>query len=97
MIPTRRVLHRLLYDALIEIRAKGNASNDKAVFSLADLFHNVPMDLDKLDRGEVSVEDIMHKLEEHARRRGIEGWLDLRLKEIVKYHPETMENRDTSP
>lgn len=96
MVPTKRGLYRLLSTALIEIREKGYASNDKVVFSLADLFHNIPANLYRLERDEITVQDIMRELEEHARRRGIEGWLDLRLRELAKNHPECVSDEDTS-
>lgn len=96
MEPTKPGLYQLLKDALIEMRAKGYASDDKVVFSLADLFHNVPMELYMLERGEITVREIMRDLEERARRRGIEGWLDLRIGEIAANHPEWISKEDTS-
>ena len=96
MVPTKRGLYRLLSTALIEIREKGYASNDKIVFALADLFHNIPGNLYRLEQGEITVQDIMRELEEYARRHGIEGWLDLRLGEIAKYHPEWVSSEDAS-
>lgn len=95
MTYTKSVLYRLLYDALIELRARGHERSDKVVFLLADLFHNVPLQLDRLDRGETTVHDIKRELEERAQRNGIEGWLDLRTSEIEKYHPKTMLGGDT--
>lgn len=96
MVPTKRGLYRLLSTALIEIREKGYASNDKIVFALADLFHNIPGNLYRLEQGEITVQDVMRELEEHARRRGIEGWLDLRLGELARNHPECISDKDTS-
>ena len=96
MVLTERGVYRLLNDAFIEIRARGLASNDKVIFALADSFQNVPMRLYRLERGDITVQDIMRELEEYARRHGIEGWLDLRLGEIAKYHPEWVSSEDAS-
>lgn len=96
MLPTKRTLYRLLYDALVDIRSQGDGSNNTMVFQLADVFHNLPLKLDRLDRGETTIEDIMHELAERAARHGVEGWLHQRLSEIAKYHPETLSNEDAS-
>jgi hypothetical protein len=94
--PTKRVLYRLLFDALIEIRLLGYASNDKVVWVLADLLHNLPLQFDRLDRGEITVQDIMHELEERAHRHGIERWLHGRLGEIAKHHPDMLAQDETT-
>ena len=78
------------------MRAKGYTSGDRVVFLLADLFHNVPLQFDRLDRGEITVQDIVQELETRARQHGIEGWLDLRLGEIAKCHPDEVAPDDTS-
>lgn len=91
------MLYRLLYDTLIELRARGYETGDQSVFMLADLFHNLPLQLDRLNRGELAVQDMLSELDERAQRHGIEGWLELRMSEIAKYHPETLANEETSP
>lgn len=89
MDPTKSALHRLLYDALVEIRAHANDTNGNLVFSLADVFHTVPLELDALDRDNVEVQHIRQHILASARRRGIEGWVELRLTAISHRHPET--------
>jgi hypothetical protein len=81
---TRRLLYRLLYAALLDIRVEGYTVNNKKVFHLADLMHNVPLQLDKVERGESSAEEVMHWLEKHAHEKGIERWLEQAIKEELK-------------
>jgi len=90
------MLYRLLFDALVEIRLLGYESNDKVVWVLAHLLHNLPLQLDRLDRGEISIGDIMHELEERAQRHGIERWLHVRLEEIARHYPDLMAQDDTT-
>ena len=92
--PTERVLYRLLFDALIEIRLLGYESNNKMVWVLADLLHNLPLQLDRLDRGGITVQDIMRELEWRAHRHGIERWLYGRLGEVAKHYPQLLAQDD---
>ena len=98
MKPTKQMLYRLLSDALIDIRLRGYQSGDKAVFALSDMFHNLPSELDRLEQGELSVEDVLKHIRECAQRHDdAEGWLDHRMREIAKQHPETMADDDSAP
>jgi len=82
---TKHLLLRLLASALIEIREEGYEIQNKRVFALADLFHNVPGKLARVDRGEMTPDEIMKWLQERAQSRGIEGWLELRMEAEAKY------------
>lgn len=46
-------VHRLLFRALLEIRSQGHEQNNKLVFHLADLFHNVVLEMENAVRGSV--------------------------------------------
>jgi hypothetical protein len=91
---TKRLLYRLLFDALIEIRAYTGDTGDRRVYLLADLFHNVPLQLDRADRGETIPDDIMGWLHMRARQRGIEGWLDFHIEEARKAMPQYEQRGD---
>lgn len=95
-VTTKSLLYRILYDALIEIRAEGHDSRNKTVFLLADLLHNVPLQLNKVDRGETTPEDIMQWLQMRARQTGTEGWLEHRIKEESRHGTEETPPSDAS-
>ena len=82
---TKSLLHRLLYAALIEIRTEGHDMQNKTVFVLADLVHNIPLQLDRVDCGETTPEDIMQWLRMRAKQTGADGWLNLRIEEESRY------------
>lgn len=82
---TKRMLHRLLYFALIDLRLEGHEHSDKLVFLLADLFHNIPLQLERVDRGETSPEEIMQWLQTRAQKNGLGEWLELRTEEASQY------------
>ena len=69
------VVHRLLFDALVQIRAEGHDSGDEAVFRLADLFHTTALDLGAAAAGEVGYDEVLRRLDEKARETGCERWL----------------------
>ena len=97
MKPTRRMIYRLLQDALLEMRVRAYQRGDEGAFALCDMFHNVPSELDMLDRGELSVQDIMRDIREHAQQHdNAEGWLDHRMRENARQHPETTADNDTA-
>jgi hypothetical protein len=71
-----KVLHRLLFDALLEIRAEGHEQRNKVVFHLADLFHNVVLEMENAAEGKCTYEDVLHFLDERAREKGLAAWVE---------------------
>jgi hypothetical protein len=76
-------LYRLLYLALIDLRGEGHNAENRLMFLLADLFHNIPLQLDLVDRGDLALEDILRWLRSRARGTPMEAWLNLREQEIM--------------
>ena len=69
------VTHRLLFDALVELRAAGHESGDKRVFHLADLFHHIALDLESAALGDVSYDEVLRRLAARAEDKGCGRWL----------------------
>lgn len=76
------LVHRLLFRALIEIRAQGHEDQNKLVFHLADLFHNVVLDMQAAAEGRMTYEEALRHLEEKAQEKHCEGWLRSALPEV---------------
>ena len=89
---TKHVIHKLLHYALIDLRAEGHTTHDDLVFRLADLFHNVPLQLDLVDRGEISPDDVMQWMRSRVSGTMMEAWLHLRMGEFAKD-----ERRESTP
>jgi hypothetical protein len=70
------LVHRLLFRALIEIRAEGNDQKNKLVFHLADLFHNSVLDMEAAAEGRLTYETVLQHLEERAQENGCQRWLE---------------------
>ncbi len=80
--PAVEVLHRLLFRALIEIRAQGQEQKNKVVFHLSDLFHNIVLDLEAAAEGRMTYDEVLHHLDEKAKEKNLERWLQSARTEI---------------
>lgn len=67
----REKLFKLLYHALIEIREEAIRIENKKIHLISDLFHNVPLLLNK----EQSCSEILKKIEDKSENLKIKGWL----------------------
>ena len=81
------LVHRLLFRALIEIRAQGHGQKNKLVFHLADLFHNAVLDVEAAAEGRLTYDEVFHRLEEKAKEKDCENWLHSALAQIETSHP----------
>ena len=68
------VVHRALFQALIEMRARAGESNDKLVWHLADLFHTIVLDLESASLGERSYDEVLQTLTDRVGEKGLGRW-----------------------
>jgi hypothetical protein len=80
---SRSLVHQLLFRALLDMRERGHASGDNAVYHLADLFHNAVLQMEEADEnGPESLDEydrILGFLRTRAKEKGCEEWLDQQL------------------
>jgi hypothetical protein len=70
MADPKAPLNQLLFDALIEIRQEAREGRADTVFRIADLFHRLPLQLERMERGEVTHEEVMSQ-RPPAKARGL--------------------------
>lgn len=75
-------VHRLLFRALLEMRAQGHEQKNKVVFHLADLFHNVVLEMESAAEGKCTYEDVLRILDVSAKEKGLGQWLDRTLADL---------------
>ena len=80
--PALEIVHRLLFRALIEMRAQGDEQKNKLVFHLADLFHNVVLEMENAAEGKTTYDEVLRFLEERAKEKGCTRWLSATLTEL---------------
>ncbi len=66
----------LLHFGLVDIR---NAEDIRIASRLADLFHTVPLKIDRAIGGQARFEEIMHDIALLAKELGLERWLNTQL------------------
>ncbi len=77
--PAVESLHRLLFQALLEIRSEGQEQKNKRAYHLADLFHSVVLEMGRAAEGKSSYEDALQTLTDRAHERGLDQWLSREL------------------
>ena len=77
-------VHRLLFRALLEMRAQGQGQKDKVVYHLADLFHNIVLEVENAAEGRCSCEDVWKVLEMRAKEKGLDKWLYQNLADLSR-------------
>lgn len=85
----RRQIHDLLYMALIEIRQLGGDLKSRPVFGLANLLHNVPLELEQVAKREMTYEELFDSPNVRAKQSKCQKWLDDQIKwlETHRTHP----------
>jgi Mg/Co/Ni transporter MgtE len=81
------LVHRLLFRALIEIRAQGHEQKNKLVFHLADLFHSAVLDMEAAAEGRLTYGEVLRQLEEKAKEKNCESWLHSAVAQIETSQP----------
>lgn len=76
------VIHRLLFQALLEICAEGREHNNKLAYHLANLFHNAVLDMQAAAEGSMTYDEALHGLQEKASELDLEQWLATTMKQL---------------
>lgn len=74
-----RLVHQLMYRALLDIRHVGRELKSGPVVGLADLFHTVPLELEKAARHESDYTEVLSNLVNKAREKNCESWIENQL------------------
>src|SRR5688572_29915505 len=75
----KTIFYRLLYQTLIEVRERAHEIEDKKVFALSDMMHNLPMILLN-DRN--SYEDLLRKLGGGVKDNRPNRWFEMALGQL---------------
>lgn len=79
----RKLVYQLMHRAFIDIRMAAHEGKDsKGFFRIADLFHNVPLALDRLDSEGGSIDELFEEIVTRSKRNGSLGWLQHAAREI---------------
>lgn len=85
---SRTLLHRVLYQALVDVRLEAHEGQDNNLFCIADLFHNIPLRIDLALRGEDSFDEVLSWLRRRAQINECEAWLDQAIEVVTRTDPD---------
>jgi len=78
-----RVLHELLYFALLDLREHARERQDRVTYQLSDLFHSVVPQMGSVAAGRGSYAEVLTALKQRASERdGCATWLQSHLEMI---------------
>lgn len=73
----RTLIYDLMYQAFIDIRHAAHEGRSlKAIFKVANLFHNVPSQVERIERENGDFSEILAELKVRAQLFGCESWLN---------------------
>lgn len=67
---------RLLYFALLDIRAASNEDNTKVCYILSDLMHNIPLQILRVEDEKGDYQEILNWIRMRCKQMKCESWLD---------------------
>jgi hypothetical protein len=74
-VEPRERIYRLLYLALVDMRVEAYEAQNSTLFHLADLFHNIPLQMERVANGEGTYSEILSSLQTRAAEKGCLDWL----------------------
>lgn len=67
---------KLLHLAFLDIRAASHASDSRTSFILSDLFHTIPLQMNRAEKDEISYADIANWIRKKCEERNCLSWLE---------------------
>ena len=82
---SKDIIYHLLYQCMLDIRyAAYEERGIKGIFKLSDLFHNVPLKLNRIADRDGSYDDLLKEIKTIAKIKGYDSWLDNAIQQIDK-------------
>ncbi len=75
---------KLMYRVLLDIRVASHAQDSHTCFVLSDIFHNVPLQIHRADKGEMGYADIIAWIKKKCEERKCTSWLENATTDIAK-------------
>jgi hypothetical protein len=79
---------KLMYAAFLDSRIASYSKDSHTSFVLADIFHNVPLQMNRAEKGEMSYADIISWIQKKCKERKCQSWLDNATANIAHLDPK---------
>lgn len=80
----RDFLYFILYMAFVELREKSHEEGDVRTYRIADILHNVPLNL----RSDQDPKEIVNDLRNKAIAKGGQKWFDTKMEQFLERYPQ---------
>ena len=80
----KEYLFKLMYAAFLDIRIASYSQESHTCFALSDIFHNVPLQMNRAEKGEMSYADIVAGIHEKCEQRKAQSWLATAIANIAR-------------
>jgi len=80
----KEYIYKLMYRAFLDIRVASHSQDSQTCFVLADVFHNVPLQMIQADKGKKSYADIVTSIQQKCEARKCTSWLENATTDIAK-------------
>ncbi len=68
----REQLFRLMYIAFVEIRIEAYEKENAKIFHIADIFHTVPLQLERVNKEEITYEEVLSEIRNKSVEKGFD-------------------------
>ena len=79
---SKTLVLKLLARALLEIRIASHEGNSRMAFEIADIFHNVPYQIERIQGSDGNYQEIVDGLEMRCEQKGMKSWLQNAIADI---------------
>jgi HD-GYP domain-containing protein (c-di-GMP phosphodiesterase class II) len=84
----REQIFRLMYMAFVEIRVEAYEKQNAKIFHIADIFHTIPLQLERVNKDEITYEEVLSDIRSKAKEKDLAMFFENFLKNAFAEHTE---------
>ena len=83
-LSSEKIVCELMYHAFLDMREEARKVDNRVIYHVCDLLHNVPKMILQVEQGKSDFTAILKNIQEKATTMGIEQWLHHQIHQIDK-------------
>jgi HD-GYP domain-containing protein (c-di-GMP phosphodiesterase class II) len=85
-----------MYEVFVEIRVGAYETENARIFHIADIFHTVPLQLERVNKGEITYEEVLSEIRRKAVEKDCEQFFENLLKNVTAFDDFRLQNKSVS-
>lgn len=81
---SKTLVCKLLHRAFLDVRIEAAEIQSDRIFAIADLFHVVPLQMERAEHGELSYDEILKGLQNKSYQKNVLAWLENAIKDAFQ-------------